>query len=134
MCLVYPHRLLVMLTASKGFLSQEQSVHADALVTLINKAQSAISSGPLHSSCSRMGKKKSFIDKKNSKTYTLVFRTTEDNDEQQDGEGDRVLVPADSQQGAAAAAAAGRDEPPTKDPRALYAHFFGGDFDDEKVS
>lgn len=81
---------------------------------------------------SKMGKKKSFIDKRNSKTYTLVFRSTEDNEEAvNEEEGDRVLVPADGQ--GAAAAAGQRDEPPTKHPRALYAHFFGGMDDDEQV-
>jgi hypothetical protein len=80
-----------------------------------------------------MGKKKSFIDKKNSKTYTLVFRTTDDNEEHPDDEGDRVLVPADNQGAAAAAAATDRDEPPIRDPRALYAHFFGGVDDDDQV-
>lgn len=86
-----------------------------------------------HSSCStKMGKKKSFIDKRAAKTYTLVFRSTEEEDAEQ---ADRVLVPADAQQGAAAAAAViDREQPPIKDPRALYAHFFGGADDDEKVS
>jgi hypothetical protein len=80
-----------------------------------------------------MGKKKTFIDKKNSKTYTLVFRSTDDNEDAEEEEGDRVLVPADGQGAAAAAAAIDREEPPIKDPRALYAHFFGGVDDDEKV-
>lgn len=79
-----------------------------------------------------MGKKKSFIDKKNAKTYTLVFRSTDDREDNVDEEGDRVLVPADNQGAAAAAAAIDREEPPIKDPRALYAHFFGED-DDEQV-
>jgi hypothetical protein len=80
-----------------------------------------------------MGKKKSFIDKRNSKTYTLVFRSTDDNEDNPEEEGDRVLVPADGQGAAAAAAAIDREEPPIKDPRALYALFFGGGDDGEKV-
>lgn len=81
-----------------------------------------------------MGKKKSFIDKRAAKTYTLVFRSTDDKEEDAE-QADRVLVPADAQQSAAAAAAViNREQPPIKDPRALYAHFFGGGDDDEKVS
>jgi hypothetical protein len=65
-----------------------------------------------------MGRKK-FIDKKHATTYTLVYRSTEGNDEPDNStEGDRVLVPA-AEQGNAAAAAL------PQDPRALYARFFG---------
>lgn len=81
-----------------------------------------------------MGKKKSFIDKRASKTYTLVFRSTDDKEEEDADQADRVLVPADAQQGAAAAAIIDREQAPIKDPRALYTHFFGGGDDDEKVS
>jgi hypothetical protein len=81
-----------------------------------------------------MGKKKSFIDKRASKTYTLVFRSTDDKEEDAEEQADRVLVPADAQGAAAAAAVIDREQPPIKDPRALYAHFFGGGDDDEKVS
>jgi hypothetical protein len=79
-----------------------------------------------------MGGSKKFIDKRHSKTYTLVFRSTDDDAPLDDGE--RVLVDnSSSGAGAAAATAVGRQQqPPTKDPRALYAHFFGGDSDDEE--
>eukprot|EP00775_Hariotina_reticulata_P002214 gene2214-2529_t len=70
-----------------------------------------------------MGKKK-FIDKKHATTYTLVFRSTEDQDEPDNStEGYRVLVPAGEQGGAAAAL--------PRDPRALYAHFFGDEEEEE---
>jgi hypothetical protein len=74
-----------------------------------------------------MGKKKAFIDKKRSTTYTLVFRSAEEHDDPANAEADRVLVPAGELGGAA------RDDQPPSDPRALYAHFFGGDDDDDEV-
>lgn len=74
-----------------------------------------------------MGKKKAFIDKKRSTTYSLVFRSAEDHeDPATNAEGDRVLVPAGELGG-------GREAQPPSDPRALYAHFFG-DEGEEDVS
>lgn len=72
-----------------------------------------------------MGKKKPFIDKKRATTYTLVYRAAEEDPEDAlNAEGDRVLVPSGRP-------AAPVDGPPTRDPRALYAHFFGDDEADE---
>jgi hypothetical protein len=74
-----------------------------------------------------MGKKKAFIDKKRSTTYTLVFRSTDEHEDPENAEPDRVLVPAGELGGA------GREDQPPSDPRALYAHFFGDD-DEEEVN
>lgn len=72
-----------------------------------------------------MGKKKSFIDKKRSTTYSLVYRNVEDPDEAEAGPGRTLL--ASGEMGAPVGGAG-----PPSDPRALYRHFFGGDDDDEE--
>lgn len=74
-----------------------------------------------------MGKKKAFIDKKRSTTYTLVFRSAEDHEDPENAEAERVLVPAGELGGG------GREDQPPSDPRALYAHFFGDDDDEDDV-
>jgi protein LTV1 len=81
-----------------------------------------------------MGKKKAFIDKKNAQTFSLVFRSTEGDD---DGPLERVLVPQapDADCGASVASGASGFPPrgiggggaPGGDPRALFRHFFGGE-------
>jgi hypothetical protein len=70
-----------------------------------------------------MGKKKAFIDKKSSTTYSLVFRSTEDGENCDEGDADGVLVPVEELGGGAGGAGPG----PPSDPAALHAYFFGGD-------